>query len=91
MNEEDLRFCFDKENRILKASTKKPLLLENNFIGYTVEYDLITFEYDYPSSYILILGTSNFNPKEGTNSSLKQWGNNRQNAYNGSIEHFVKS
>ena len=91
VNEDDLKLSYDKENKILKVSAKNPLLIENNFLGYTVEYDLIAFEYDYKSTYVLVLGTSNFSSKKGNKSSVKKWELNRRNSYNGSIEHFIKS
>lgn len=89
LNENDLRFNYDKKDRILKVSARKPLLIKNNYLGFEIEYDLVDFEIDYKTHYVLVLGTSNFKQLKGNN--LKKWNKNRKEAYLGSVEHFVKS
>ena len=91
LNEDDLRISFRTEERILKVSSKKPILIQNQFLGYHVEYNLVHFEYDYSTGILSILGSSNFKEMKGSDSKLKKWKLNRSNSYNGSVEHFMKS
>lgn len=91
LNEDDIRFNYDKNERILKASARKPLILKNNYLGYEVEYDLIDFDLNFKTNYVLVIGTSNFKEIKGNQSTINKWNKNRKEAYLGSVEHFVKS
>ncbi|NJM79111.1 MAG: hypothetical protein HC854_04745 [Flavobacterium sp.] len=44
MNEDDLYFNYDEEYFTMKAFSDKPLLIENKYLGYKIEYTLLEFE-----------------------------------------------
>lgn len=43
-NEDDLYFNYDEEYYTMKAFSDKPLLIENKYLGYNIEYTLLEFE-----------------------------------------------
>lgn len=91
LNENDLRFSYNKADKVLKVNAKKPLVIKNNYLGYTINYDLIAFELDYKTNYVLTLGTALFNENSGSTKSKSNWVNNRKDSYFGSVTHFIKS
>lgn len=91
LNPKILRFHFDAENRVLTATAKDPILIENNHLGYLVEYDLTDFMMDYKNQYLLVIGSSFFQDLKGSKSKHKRWNTNRKIAYNGSFTHFLKA
>ncbi len=90
-NPKTLRFSFDSDKKVLSATAKDPLIIENQYLGYLVEYDLNTFEMDYKNEYLLVLGSSFFQDLKGNKSKNRKWNINREIAYNGSFTHFLKS
>lgn len=90
-NSKDLRFSYDKKNKILTASSRNPLQLTNNYLGYKIEYDLIDFNVDFKSNYALTLGTALFSELNDDNSVSKKWKENRKKSYLGSVNHFIKA
>ena len=91
LNENDLRFNYNKSERILKVTAKNPIIIQNNYLGYTVNYDLIAFELNYKTNYVLTLGTALFKENKGSNKQQKNWIANRNTSYLGSVTHFIKS
>jgi hypothetical protein len=98
LNEEDLILRYRKSDRVLTASSKKPIVFEHKKFGYTVYYDLRDFEtkfryanlktQEFVVSSVLFQGTSYFEDfKEITNSHIR----NRNKAYLGSVQHFMRS
>lgn len=90
-NEEDLRFFYDQKDKILKVTSRSPLQIENQFLGYQIEYDLLEFEVNYKINYVLVLGSSFFKEMKASATKLNKWEKNRAASYDGSIEHFIKS
>lgn len=90
-NPKDLIFAYDKENRILKAKAKKPLMIENKNLGYTVEYNLMGFSINDNQNISTYLGTSFFQEMDGSKKEKNKWIINRLNAYYGSAMHFFRS
>lgn len=90
-NEKDLRFSYDKVTNELRATSKNPLIISNNYLGYKIEYDLIDFNVDYKSNYVLTLGTAFFKELKGSSSQIKKWKQNREKSYLGSVTHFIKA
>jgi len=83
---------FKSDNKSLRAKTASPLIIENMATGYTMEYHLESFEIDLKSNLPRYLGYSFFIEKETSNYAQKRkWRKNREKAYKGSLEHFVKS
>jgi hypothetical protein len=88
LNEKDLVFEYDKKNKVFEAYAKKPLIVENNSLGYKITIDLIEFKTH--NSFMRYLGFSRFEKLEGNNRDEKKWSENREKAYNGSFSHFLK-
>ncbi len=91
INSKDLRFRYDKQSKVLTATSKNPLIISNDYLGYDIEYDLIDFNVNYQTNYALTLGTALFTEKKTKSSPSKKWIKNREKAYLGSINHFIKS
>ena len=90
LNENDLRFRYDKKTNTLKVNSKNPIKIQNNYLGYMIYYDLINFQVDYQSRFVSVLGSSNFSELKNKKTS-KKIVNNRLETYKGSLEHFIKS
>lgn len=96
LNEEDIRFYFDKKEKSLFASSRNTIKVINKELGYRIEFDLIEFS----SKFSLISldekhlrsnyfgGTSFFEDIEKDNKSVVK---KRLKAYKGSPMHFFKS
>ena len=91
-NEKAIRFRYYKKTNRLTAYCDGPLLLENKALGYDISYQLEDFEVNFSNRSMFYLGYSLFSPidKEGRSKEQK-WEKNRQEAYNGSIMHFMRS
>ena len=80
-NSKDLRFKYDKQTKELTASSRKPLLITNKYLGYKIEYDLIDFNVNYKTNYALTLGTALFTELKASASQQKKWKKNRLKSY----------
>ena len=90
-NPKDLRFNYNQKTKELKASSRNPLIITNNYLGYKIEYDLIDFNVNYQTNYVLTLGTVFFAELEGSSSKQNKWKQNRKSSYLGSVYHFMKA
>ncbi|STD55075.1 carboxypeptidase-like regulatory domain-containing protein [Empedobacter falsenii] len=90
-NSKDLRFKYDKNTRQLSATSRNPLIITNNYLGYKIEYDLVDFNVDFKSNYVLTLGTALFTELKSSASKEKKWQENRRKSYLGSVTHFMKA
>lgn len=96
LNEDDIRFYYDKNEKSLYASAKQTVQIINKELGYKVEFDLIDFVSTYSrvtldktfqhSNYFE--GTSFFEDISEENRRIQR---KRQKAYKGSVMHFLKS
>ncbi len=46
INEDDLRFVYYADSNVLKAYSSKPILIQNNALGYTITYYMDKFKYN---------------------------------------------
>ena len=92
LNPKALHFHYSKRSRKLTASAEDFIVIENNALGYKINYLLNSFEYN-DSTYILkYQGSPSFEElKAKSEKQFKQWQKNRTTAYNGSVIHFMKS
>ncbi len=91
-NEKAIRFRYYKKTNRLAAYCDEPLLLENKALGYNISYQLENFEVNFSNRSMFYLGYSLFSPIDNEGRSKEQkWEKNRQDAYNGSIMHFMRS
>ncbi|MDZ4796380.1 MAG: carboxypeptidase-like regulatory domain-containing protein [Bacteroidota bacterium] len=91
-NEKAIRFRYFKKSKRLIAYCDEPLLLENKALGYVIKYQLEDFEMNFEEKTIFFLGYSFFEPISNEGKGRQQkWEKKREEAYNGSILHFMRS
>lgn len=99
LNEDDLILRYDKVNKALYASSKVALEIENKALQYKIAYDLIDFEINFRYANLKTMkftiksvayfGTSFY--KELKMTKTPKVIKNRNHAYEGSIQHFMRS
>ena len=91
-NPEVLRFFFSKKKNRLKVIANEPLQIENNALGYNIKYALDSFTYEYNTEVSLYTGYPLFEEKITTDTVQRiKWNLARQQAYKGSVLHFMRS
>jgi hypothetical protein len=92
LNKDAVKFNYSKSKNILTAYATEPLTIENNALGYTIHYDLQQFSYDYNSMLLLYSGFPYFTEmKAKTKHRQKVWERRREEAYEGSVMHFMRA
>lgn len=92
LNKEVIKFRFSKKNNTLKAIANDRLVIENRALGYVLKYDLTRFEYDFGTRIFLYQGYPLFEEMETKRKGLQKWyAENREDAYYGSVMHFMRS
>jgi hypothetical protein len=89
-NKETLRFRYSKKKNLLTVTAEEPLRISNAALGYNIQYQLEGFGFDFKNNYLNFLGYSLFkemSEKGPKNRQLK----NREQSFNGSMMHFMKS
>jgi hypothetical protein len=89
LNPQVLEFSTIKNT--LKATTADFLIIDNNNLGYRIKYLLKSFTYDSSKEVTLYEGDCLFEPLTGTPEQQVIWDKNRQNAYEGSLMHYLRS
>lgn len=92
INKEALHFHFDKVTKTLTATADELLIIENGELGYKISYLLESFQLNENTHVATYQGYPSFQDMKAK--SQKQslaWEKNRSVAYNGSINHFMKS
>lgn len=91
-NTASIRFRFYKKSNRLIAYSDEPVLLENKALGYDISYQLENFEVNFSEGSVSYLGYSLFSPLEpGSQAKQNKLDQNRKEAYQGSILHFMRS
>jgi hypothetical protein len=91
-NKEVLRFHYNRKTRRLGVTAAAPLIIVNQALGYTIEYRLDAFHYDFSNGEVGYYGFLFF--REMTPGYVGQervWESSRQRAYFGSVRHFMRS
>jgi hypothetical protein len=92
INENDITFNYDSDKDTLKAFASKPILINNNALGYKITYYLDKFEYYKKDRSMFFAGNMIFNEDLGINETQKQlYGERRNEAYLGSRMHFFRA
>jgi len=86
-----LRFKHSKKNNELTVVALEPLIIENRALGFTVQYQMETFTYNFRSRYLVYAGYPFFKPMSGGTAKQKKWNSNRKEVYYGSMMHFMRS
>jgi len=91
LNPKVLNFHYDKTTGILQASADKTLTIENDGLGYQLNYLLTGFTFDTKNLIFSYTGYPYFEESKGSESQQKRWNKNRREAYLGSKSHFFRS
>jgi hypothetical protein len=91
-NKEVVKFRLNKKDNILTVTATDRLEIENRFLGYHLKYDMVSFEYNMRTHLLLFQGYPFFQEIETRRSGLKKkWLAHREEAYYGSMMHFMRS
>jgi hypothetical protein len=91
-NKDVVKFYFSKKRNRLKVMASEPLIIENQSLGYTLKYALDSFTHEYNTEVSLYTGYPLFEEMPAADSSQKmKWTLARQQAYKGSMLHFMRS
>ena len=86
-----INFRKDRFDNLI-ATAAKPINIKNHALGYNIEIDLVNFTLYNGGNASAYTYYSSFEEMTAENSSVSEtWKSNRQNAYRGSFEHFLKS
>ena len=91
LNEEDIDFYFDKTNNIYETYAREPLIIENKALGYKIKYILEEYKVYMSENYVRFYGFPVFEEMKEGKKPKKKWLENREIAYNGSIDHFFSA
>lgn len=92
LNPQVLRFRYYLNSKRLQAWSDEPLEIENNALGYLLTYQLEQFELDMKKNTTYFLGFMLFRDMQSDKPLRRQrWLKNREEAYNGSLMHFMRS
>lgn len=92
VNKEVLQFNFDLKSGILKVWADAPLQVRNQATGYDLIFWLDDFELDRFKHTVYFRGATLFRERTARNAKQADvWRKNRQTAYGGSINHFMRS
>lgn len=97
LNEDALQLIYRPSKESLTAYAEEPLIIENDFLGYRVRYNLNAFKAEFetlpcvPQHLIKLYyeGSSFF--QEINEPVKRKYINNRKRAYNGSLIHFLQT
>ena len=78
-------------NKELSAFADEPLVIENRALGYTLRYQLESFQYSFGTHYLLHTGYPFFQPMKGNSARQRRWEHNRNEAFEASMMHFMRA
>lgn len=91
-NPKTLTFSMNNDDSELIIRADEPLVIENKALGYVVKYQLEEFRYNFKEHYTSYYGYPFFEEaKTKSDRRQKQWIENRNKAYYGSSQHFLKA
>lgn len=96
-NEDDIYLKYTPSTQTLVAYADVPIMVENKYLGYTVEYNMVDFEVTFNLTMqglrythkVYSAGTSFF--RELHKNPKKKHLENRRNTYHGSLIHFMRA
>lgn len=91
MNPEALRFFYTKKRNRLKVTAREDLIIRNTNLGYSIRYQLDSFNYDYNTLISQFTGYPLFTEMDTTVEARTQFIKNRARTYLGSRLHFMRS
>jgi hypothetical protein len=92
LNKETLRFKYNSKTKVLTVVADEPLQIENNFLGYNLQYQLEDFTLDQKAGAILFVGYSLYKDMAKKGKRIPQrYNKRRQDTYKGSMSHFMRA
>ncbi len=92
LNPDVLKFRHNKKTGILTVIARDKLQIRNQVLGYNITYQLEDFSYNPNQGMIIYTGYPFFeNMATGRDRKMKNWLEERQKSYNGSVMHFMRS
>ncbi|MBC8054277.1 MAG: carboxypeptidase-like regulatory domain-containing protein [Sphingobacteriaceae bacterium] len=91
LNPRELTLSYDKETKVLEASTESFLKISNKALGYQLNVLLDKFEYESSTRIVTYRGKFFFSELKGSSADYRRWKRRRFETYNGSIRHFYRS
>ena len=91
-NYKTIHFRYSKKNKILEAVADEPLIIQNNALGYRIQYQLEEFRYSFNERTLFYLGYTLFEDMGKNRKTIpRRYVAARKKAYLGSMMHFVRS
>lgn len=90
LNENDIRFLYDSDDKILRAYALKPILIDNKALGYKITYFLDKFQYSKNTKTFSFSGNISFK-EDSLLKITEQMLINRRLSYVGSRMHFFRA
>ena len=90
-NEKAIRFRYFKNSNRVIAWCDEPIQIENKALGYTISYQLENFEYNFSSRVIRYSGYPFFRDHAEGKKGKHRWTKDREQAYYGSMNQFMRS
>lgn len=91
-NTDKIRFRYYKKSNRVIAYCDEPVLIENKALGYMLKYQLENFEVNYKDRTTFYLGYPLFEDMTKNGKQVKgRWAKNRQEAFKGSVTHFMQA
>ena len=91
-NKDAVRFHFSHKNNLLTVTATEPLIIENDALGYTIEYRLVEFSCSFRTNIVMYFGYPFFREMTTSREGRRhRWEEHRQTAYSGSMMQFMRS
>ena len=91
LNPQMLDFDYNPNTNVLKATSQDFLEIENNDLGYKIKYLVNDFLLDIASKKVFYKGSVLFEEMKGSPAQKARWEKRRENVYEGSEMHFLRS
>ncbi|TBO42706.1 carboxypeptidase-like regulatory domain-containing protein [Pedobacter kyonggii] len=86
-----LDFVRNQKDNNLKVYASDFLIIENDALGYKLNYLLESFEYEEGAGKVSYKGSVYFEDLKGSDKARQRWAQNRRSAYQGSPMHFFSA
>lgn len=90
-NSDIIKFRNSKKRNELTAYAFEPLVIENKALGYTIQYQMEAFNYNFGTHFLFYEGYPFFENMKGNPVKKGKWEKRRSEAYSGSVLHFMRS
>lgn len=89
-NPEVLKFLYFRKRDKLKVLTREPLRVTNRALGYRIRFELDSFVHEFGNGNTESAVYALYEEMEGTDAERSEWKAARENAYYGSMLHFMR-